>query len=81
MREDIALEGWMFVNFVALLLYYKVYMNLVSRDILSKYSPKDVVLHMARVKKLKIGGDWHLAEIPKKSRILIEKLGVDVHGM
>ncbi len=80
MREDSALEGWMFVNFIALLLYYKVYMLLVSKDILSKYSPKDVILHLARINKIKIGGNWQLSEIPKKSRILVEKLGIDMHS-
>jgi transposase len=80
MREDTAMEGWMFVNFIALLLYYKVYMLLVSRDILSRYSPKDVILHLARVNKIKIGDNWQIAEIPKKSRTLIEKLKIDVHS-
>ncbi len=49
MRDDSAMEGWMFVNFVALLLYYKVYGLLLSRDILSRCSPKDVILHLSRV--------------------------------
>jgi hypothetical protein len=80
MRDDFALEGWTFMNFVALLLYYKVYMLLISKDILSKYSPKDVILHMARVNKVKIGDSWQLAEIPKKSHALIKKLGIDIHG-
>jgi hypothetical protein len=40
--------------------------------------PKDVILHLARVQKLKIGTNWHHAEIPKKSRILIEKLEINM---
>ncbi len=80
MRGDSELEGWEFINFIALLLYYEVYMLLVSKDLLSKYSPKDVILHLARVQKLKIGTNWHHAEIPKKSRILIEKLEINMDG-
>jgi hypothetical protein len=80
MRSDSELEGWEFINFIALLLYYEVYMLLVSKNILSKYSPKDVILHLARVQKLRIGTNWRLAEIPKKSRILIEKLGLNIDG-
>jgi transposase len=80
MRSDSELEGWEFINFIALLLYYEVYMLLVSKDILSKYSPKDVILHLARVQKIKIGTNWRLAETPKKSRILIEKLGLNMDG-
>lgn len=55
-------------------------MLLVSKDLLSKYSTQDVILHLARVQKLKIGINWHIAEIPKKSMILIEKLEIDMDG-
>ncbi len=77
MGDDFALEGWMFVNFIALLLYYKVYALLMSKNLLSNCSPKDVILHLSRVYKVKIGADWMLSEIPKKSRLLIEKLGIE----
>ncbi len=80
MRGDSELEGWEFINFIALLLYYEVYMLLVSKNLLSKYSPKDVILHLARVQKLRIGTNWRLAETPKKSRILIEKLEINMDG-
>jgi hypothetical protein len=77
MGDDFALEGWMFVNFIALLLYYKVYALLMSKDLLNNCSPKDVILHLSRVYKVKIGDDWVLSEIPKKPRLLIEKLGIE----
>ncbi|NJD77240.1 MAG: hypothetical protein FIB08_09130 [Candidatus Methanoperedens sp.] len=32
MRDDSAMEGWMFVNFIALLLYYKVYGLLLLKN-------------------------------------------------
>lgn len=80
MRGDSELEGWEFINFIALLLYYEVYMLLISKDLLSKFSPKDVILHLARVQKLRIGTNWRLAEIPKKSRILIKKLEINMDG-
>lgn len=77
MGDDFALEGWMFVNFIALLLYYKVYALLMSKNLLNNCSPKDVILHLSRVYKLKIGDNWVLSEVPKKSRLLIEKLGIE----
>ncbi len=77
MGDDFALEGWMFVNFIALLLYYKIYALLISKDLLNNCSPKDVILHLSRVYKVKIGNDWVLSEVPKKSRLLIEKLGIE----
>lgn len=78
MRDDSAMEGWMFVNFISLLLYYKIYGLLVSKDALSKCSPKDVILHLSRVFNVKIGDNWVISEIPKKTRLLIEKLGLHI---
>lgn len=77
MRDDHSMEGWMFVNFLALLLYYKVYNALLSKGLLSKYSPRDVVMHLSRVMKVHIDGKWRQAELPKKSRNLIEKLAIE----
>ena len=78
MRDDYQREGWMFVNFLAMMLYYRLYNELVGRDLPSKYSPKDVLEHLARVQKLKIGDEWVTTEIPKKSRAVIEKLKIPI---
>jgi transposase len=79
MRDEAHLQGWMFVNFVSLLLYYKIYELLINKDLLTNFSPKDVILHLSRIYKLKIEGKWILSEIPKKSRKIIEKLDLTVH--
>lgn len=79
MRDDAHLEGWTFVNFISLLLYYKSYEVLLSEDLLKRFTPKDVILHLSRIYKVKIGEKWMLSEIPKKSRMLGEKLGLDLH--
>ncbi len=79
MRDEAHLQGWMFVNFVSLLLYYKIYELLINNDLLTNCSPKDVILHLSRIYKLKIEDKWILSEIPKKSRKIIEKLELTVH--
>jgi transposase len=78
MRDDWSLQGWIFVNFVALLFYYRIYGLLLGCDALSKYSPRDVILHLSRVFKLKIGEKWVLSEIPKLTRQLAEKLSIEI---
>ena len=78
MRDDLGLQGWMFVNFVALLLYYRFYDLLLQCDVLDKYSPRDVILHLSRVFKLRIGEKWVLSEVPKSSKILMEKLKIQI---
>ena len=79
MRDDYQLNGWVFVNFISLILYYRIYNLLMEHDALKKYSPKDVIEHLERVNMLKIGDEWKISEIPKKTRILIEQL--DIHIM
>lgn len=79
MRDDIHLEGWMMINFVSLLLYYKIYEQLTKYEILKKYSPMDVIIHLSRIHKLRIGGKWIISEIPKASRKLLEDLDYNVH--
>ena len=79
MRDDTHLEGWMFINFIALLLYYLIYNLLVDKKLLKKYSPKDVLLHMSRVNKIQAGEKWYISEIPKTTRMLAEKMEIELH--
>ena len=52
MRDDFRLQGWIFVNFIALILHYRIYALLKSHDMLGEYSPKDVVEHLERINML-----------------------------
>ncbi len=81
MRGSEALEGWMFVNFLALIWYYKIYQLLTKHEMLSKYSPKDILMRLIDVKKLKIDGSWHLAEIPNNSLKIFKKLSINITSM
>ena len=78
MRDDNQLQGWMFINFIALMLHYRIYGLLRSKGLLEKYSPQDVIEHLARVFMLKIGDEWKISEIPKKSKILIDSLEIPI---
>ncbi|MEK7787921.1 MAG: hypothetical protein AAB658_21155, partial [Chloroflexota bacterium] len=65
MRNDAQLEAWMLINFIALLMHYKIYNTLTRKKLLKKHSIKDILLHLSRVHKLKIQQEWILSEIPK----------------
>lgn len=73
-RDDFQVEGWMFVNFVALLFYYQLRNMLVERKLLARFSVLDILVHLSRIYKIKIGNDWELSEIPKKTLKILEKL-------
>lgn len=78
MRDDYQMQGWMFVNFLSLMMHYRIYNMLRKQDLLGKYSPEDVIEHLQRVSMLKIGEEWKLSEIPKKSRDIIEALEIPI---
>jgi len=78
MRDDFQLNGWMFIDFIALIMHYRIYSMLKSHDMLRKYSPKDVLEHLERISKLLIGEEWKTSEIPKKSKTLIEELEIPI---
>lgn len=77
-RDEQQLEAWIFINFIALQLYCKTYALLIEKEMLNQHSPTDIITHLKRVQKLKANNEWMLAEIPKKSRNIIEKLGIDI---
>ena len=78
MRDDHQMQGWMFVNFIALMMHYRIYAMLRKHDALSMYSVHDVIEHLERVQMLKIGEEWKLSEIPKQSRVLIGKIEIPI---
>ena len=76
MQNEQALEGWMFVNLLALKWHYALLKLLKEQKLNSQYSPADLLLYLASVRKVKINGEWHMAETTKKTKALLEKLDI-----
>jgi hypothetical protein len=76
MQNEQALEGWMFINLIALKWYYSI-LNLLKKNGLNKkYSPADFLSFLSEVKKVKINNQWHDAEITKKTQLLLQSLNI-----
>jgi hypothetical protein len=78
MQNNEALEGWMFVNHIALQLYYTIYQKLLEQKLLKKYSVTDFLKFTHRIKKVKINDCWQLAEVTKPVNALLEKLNLHI---
>ncbi|GCC10758.1 transposase DDE domain protein [archaeon] len=78
MKDDYQMEGWMFINFISLIFYYKIYSILKENKLLKKYSPNDVLIHLSRIYKLKVQEKWITSEIPKKTKNITEKLNIHI---
>ena len=77
MQNRYVLEGWLFANFIAMMAYYKLYIRLRQAELLTKYSPKDIVELSKAICKVKIRGEWHQAEMTEKTKKLFAKIEID----
>jgi transposase len=76
MQNQTTLEGWMFINLIAMKWYYAT-LNLIKKHGLNKkYSTMDFLMSMAEIKKVKINEQWHDAEITKKTKEILKKLNI-----
>ena len=76
MQSEKALQGWMFINFLAVRAYYKLYKKLKDEDLLSRFSPSDIIHRVSVLKKIKINNQWHFNEISSKDISLYNKIGL-----
>jgi transposase len=77
MQNRYVLEGWLFANFIAMIAYYKLYTNLQQAEMLSKYSPKDIIELSKAIYKTKIRGTWFRSEITEKIYRVFNKIKID----
>ena len=78
MQNEDALQGWMFVNHIALQWYYQIYNLLKKQKQLKRYSVRDFVIHLYEIKKVKIGDQWITEPIVKSSQAMLEKLNIHI---
>jgi len=78
MQNEQALEGWMFINHIALHWYYKILQLLKNGNLNKKFSPMDLIMFLKEIKKVKIDKTWHNAEITKKTEDLLKLLNVPI---
>lgn len=78
MQNDIALEAWLFINFIAIQWYYIAY-NLLKKHNLNKtFSPQDLMDRLVEIKKIKINNQWHNSEATAETTKLLKKLQIPI---
>ena len=78
MQNEQALEGLMFINYIALHWYYIVCHLLLKNELNHKYSPIDILQILTEVRKVKINDTWHNSEVTSKTSDLIALLGLHI---
>ncbi|KXA92981.1 hypothetical protein AKJ66_03050 [candidate division MSBL1 archaeon SCGC-AAA259E22] len=78
MQDREAIQGYMFVQFAALYVYSRILGILREKDLISKYSVRDVLTYLSKVYRVTVDGNLTSSEVPKKTRDMIEKLDLPI---
>jgi len=78
MRSDSSMEAWIFINHIAIMMYYRIFNLLKAANMINSVSPSDLLQKLARINKLKINSSWLTSEMNAKTFKLIQKLNLHV---
>ena len=73
-----SIQGWMFINHLAISAYYKIYKALKERELLDKISVCDIIEHLTHINAIKINGKWYLQEISAKTINILKKMKIEI---
>ncbi len=74
LRDDRMIFVYVFLNLLSLYLHFQI-LNMIK----GKYSVRDVLLILSRIKVNDLGKEEILGEIPKKAKELVDKLKIDLN--
>ena len=78
MQDDERLEGWMFINFIALHIFYMIRRRLVESNLARKMSTREAIRIMCRQRIVRLNDEWRMAEASSKDKSQLEALGVPI---
>ena len=78
MQDNDRLEGWMFINFIALHIFYMIRRQIVQAGLSDKLSTREAIRILCRQRIVRIDDKWKLAEASKKDREQLVALGIPV---
>lgn len=78
MQDNDRLEGWMFINFVALHIFYLLRRHIVDNKLTDKLSTREAIRVLCRQRIVRLDDKWKLAEASSKDRAQLEALGIPI---
>lgn len=77
-RKMETLRGLLFIFYVSLVIRSQLLNRASKANLLKKSSVDDIIFEMSKIRAVQTGDKWLLTEIPKKCRIMLEKLEISV---
>lgn len=71
LQNDITYNGWLFINHIALMLYYRILKRLQDKNELANFSVADIISRLKRITKQKVNDNWI---VEKGTKISFDKL-------
>ena len=68
------LRGLLFIFFISLVLRAVLLRRARDAKLLDKSSIEEILMELAKLRAVKVGGKWRLTEITKKQRMIFEKM-------
>lgn len=78
MHNSEALEGWMFINHLALQVHHKIYQLLIEHKLLQKKSITDFIDYLSDIRIVKINDQWQMETMPKTQQEMLAKLRLSI---
>ena len=78
MQDNDRLEGWMFINFIALHIFHMIRRRLVESNLTEKMSTREAIRILCRQRIARVNDEWRLAEASSKDKAQLEALGVPI---
>lgn len=78
MQDNDRLEAWMFINFIALHIFYMIRRKIVDNGLTDKLSTRDAIRVLCRQRIVRLDDKWVTAEASRKDKAQLEALGVPI---
>ena len=78
MRTRESLQGYLFIQYIALHLYSQILDHLKRKDLLKRYSVQDILTHLSKVTVVEIDGKDRIGEITRQTKKIIELLELPI---
>jgi transposase len=72
------LHGLLFIFFVSLIMRSMLLRIAREAELLDKKSIEEILMELAKLRAVKVGGKWRLTEISKKQRTILEKMKIAI---
>jgi len=78
MQDNDGLEGWMFINHLALQIHHRVHDLLKTTNMLRRKSIRDFIEYLSDIRIIKVNDKWIMERMIKEQSNLLQKLKLNI---